>query len=110
MQRIRRPTQEEANAMKEELAKRLRTDLRVIGIAPYSLIKRIPPKLLVPELPLDMLRALSPEYIQTLPERVQRKVKKLLNEKQPEPPDTPTEEGSSENVAPPTTRRSRKAA
>lgn len=114
VQRIRRPTRAEIHAMREELVERLQTDLRAIGIAPPELIQRIPPKLLVPNLPLDMLRAISPEYIKTLPERVQRKVQKLLTEKAPraprKPKETSTKEASPTNVGAPTTRRSRKAA
>jgi hypothetical protein len=112
MQRIRRPTQEEADAMKDELVQRVRTDRRVLSIIPPSLYPRIPPKILVPILPLEILRALSPEYIQTLPESVQRKVQKLLNTKEPQARRATAGRASKEpeNVGAPTTRRSRKKA
>lgn len=74
MRRIRRPTREEVDQIMRDLVKRLPTEERLEGLAPKTLIDRIPSDKLVGA------------------------------------PRASTKEASPENVGPPTTRRSRKAA
>lgn len=111
MSRIRRPTQEEVDLIMRDLVKRLPTEERLDGLAPKTLIDHIPTHKLVVNLPLDLLRALSPDYLQSLPEDVQHKIQKRLdNETRSPKSEKSSAPQEPQNVAPQTTRRSRKAA
>lgn len=111
MSRIRRPTQEEVDLIMRDLVKRLPTEERLDGLAPKTLIEHIPAHKLVVNLPLDLLRALSPDYLQSLPEDVQHKVQKRLDNENRSPKSAKSSAPrQTKNVAPQTTRRSRKAA
>ncbi|HMY17247.1 MAG TPA: hypothetical protein PKA58_13080 [Polyangium sp.] len=111
MNRNGRPTQEEVDLIMKDLIKRLPTEDRLGGLAPKTLIAHIPTNKLVVSLPLEMLRALSPEYLQSLPEDVQLKIQKRRDNEARTPKSKPSRTSKqTENVAPPTTRRSRKAA
>lgn len=111
MNRIRRPTREEVDLIMRDLVKRLPANERLEGLAPKKLIEHIPEHKLVVNLPLEMLRALSPEYVQSLPEDVQLKIQKRLDHDTPAPKSSkPRMSKQTKTVAPPTNRRSRKAA
>lgn len=106
-----RPSRSKLAQGNRELIKLILLDKKSEGRLPQALLDVVPREELVLNLPIDVLRALSGEYLQTLAEDVQLKIQaRLTREARKERAAAKRAAKETTIVAPPTTRRSRRAA
>jgi len=83
MRRIRRPTRAEARQMWKEFISVHPECRQLDDLTPKELMEQISQESLFLSLPLDILRGLSPSYVQTLPEGIQRQIQERLGQEKP---------------------------
>lgn len=73
-----RPSRSKFAQGNRELIRLILLDKKSEGRLGQTLLEEVPREELIVKLPIDVLRGLSPDYLQTLPEEVQRKVQARL--------------------------------